>query len=379
VGGPWAAARAGRCPARFPTPFQCCFMALACLREWWWWGIKAGRHGRAHPDSRERHHHSAELRLRGALRPLRPHCSAHPPGRSASPRPRCDGSIRTGWGPWWSARSRACRAESPGAHMAASCRQSANSSCSRPIHDGRPSHSASWSRAVARRGSRCAGGRVRCVVLLAQRGLGQLLHRGGMRCRCAHGRRRCRRAITWRWRELGGGGRCAVVAQRRLQCSSNGGRRDKGRGLSTWTRAPHQMESGCPPVSGPGAPPACFGALPVSAPTLAPRTARGETSCVALSCAARWRARKQLRLPGTSTIYRAPQHAVIATSRGCIDAVVWCASSPAPRPQPPELEHHRYHRMHLVPYHSRRLSSPYHSTVSRFTLCRARKLCLPSI
>jgi hypothetical protein len=212
--------------------------------------------------------------------------------------------------------------------MAASCRQSANSSCSRPIHDGRPSHSASWSRA-----RRTAGLAMRrragawCVeAACAERPRTAASSRRDAVTMCAWAE--AVRASDYVGKQRRGGGRCAVVAQRRLQCSSNGCRRDKGRGMSTWTRAPLQMESGCPLVSGPGAPPACFGALPVSAPTLEPRTARGETSCLALSCAARWRARKQLRLPGTSAIYRAPRTASFATSGGCTVAVVCAAPVP---------------------------------------------------
>jgi hypothetical protein len=62
---------------------------------------------------------------------------------------------------------------------------------------------------------------------------------------CAHGRKRCEQAITWAVRMRGDraelGGRWAVrnhfAPERRVRCS-NGCRRDKGRCMSTWTRAP---------------------------------------------------------------------------------------------------------------------------------------------
>jgi hypothetical protein len=113
---------AGRCRARCRSPFRCCITALAG---------------------------SQQLAAGDALRPAQQRARSRSSAHSPRPAPRtCDEStgarraprraIRTASCPWSSAPSRACRAESPGAHRAVSCRQSASSSCSPPTRGGRP-------------------------------------------------------------------------------------------------------------------------------------------------------------------------------------------------------------------------------------------------
>jgi hypothetical protein len=168
--GPLGEALAGRCPARSPTPFRCCFMALAGVvseavgslavqrRDGPRLGHGAGplcsvmEEGSPRLQGETRSGGALQLRLHGgagswALSRRTARADDPPPLRLLQDATK---AVRTCWGPWWSGRLRACRAESPVAHRAAPCRQSASSSCSRSIHCGQPSHSSSWSRSQSR-------------------------------------------------------------------------------------------------------------------------------------------------------------------------------------------------------------------------------------
>jgi hypothetical protein len=204
--------------------------------------------------------------------------------------------------------------------------------------------------------------------LLAQRGLGQLLHRGGTRCRCAHGRKRCGRAITWASRGAAAGG-----AQSSLSVDCRAVLMDAvetkvaacplGRGLhSRWRADAHLSRAQGRHLRASGR---CQ-----YPPQPSSRERRVERR-LALHCLA-----PRAREPGNSCVFLAhlPSivHLGLHASRHLAAAALLPSSAlcqlPRSRPHPaPELEHHPYHRMHLVPHHSRRLSSPYHSIVFRST------------